>query len=143
MSRFVIQMTILRSAVTMLALIGAASGVSARPVLDHASPASGTIVHRSPPHVSLSFSEVLVPSGSDAVVRNATGGIVSSGKARVVDNKAQLQVPVSSLAPGKYKVEWYATSPDKSHSQGSFTFIVGSEATAARARERSHKSRSR
>ncbi len=66
-----------------------------------------------------------MPSGSDAVVRNATGGIVSSGKARVIGNKAQLQVPVNSLSPGKYRVEWYATSSDKHPSQGSFAFVVG------------------
>jgi copper transport protein len=143
MTRSRIRVPVLARAAATLLLVGAASGASARPMLDHASPAAGSIVARSPARVSLSFSEVLVPSGSDAVVRNATGGVVSAGKARVVDNKAQLEVPVSSLPAGKYKVEWYATSPDKRHNQGSFTFVVGSDASAARASARSHKSRAR
>jgi hypothetical protein len=49
---------------------------------------------------------------------------VSSGKARVIGNK-EMQVPVTSLAPGKYKVEWLATSTESRSNQGSFTFVVG------------------
>ena len=66
-----------------------------------------------------------------------------SGKSRVVANKAQLQVPVSSLPAGKYRVEWYATSADRSHNQGSFSFVVGGDESAARASARSHKARAR
>jgi CopC domain len=50
---------------------------------------------------------------------------VSSGKARLIGNKAEMQVPVNSLSPGKYRVEWYATSADKRPTQGSFTFVIG------------------
>ncbi len=66
-----------------------------------------------------------MPSGSDAVVRDATGAVVSSGKPRVDGKKAEMQVPVKQLSPGKYRVEWYATSPDKHPNQGSFNFVVG------------------
>jgi methionine-rich copper-binding protein CopC len=116
---------LLRLAILTLFSIIYASASDARPLLDHASPSAGSTISRPPSHVALSFTEALLPSGSDAVVRNATGGIVSSGKARLIGNKAQLQVPVNSLSPGKYRVEWYATSSDRRPSQGSFSFVVG------------------
>jgi methionine-rich copper-binding protein CopC len=87
-------------------------------------------VRRAPSHIALSFSERLLPSRSDAVVRSATGAVVSSGKARVIDDK-EMQVLVNSLRPGKYKVEWLATSTERHSNQGSFTFVVG-DATAKR-----------
>jgi methionine-rich copper-binding protein CopC len=105
-------------------LVGGASASVARPLLDEASPRPASTVRRAPSHIALSFTEHLLPSRSDAVVRNATGAVVSSGKARVIDNK-EMQVPVNSLPPGKYKVEWFATSTESHSNQGSFTFVVG------------------
>jgi methionine-rich copper-binding protein CopC len=134
---------LLRTAVAAVLLLAGASIASARPMLDHASPAAGSIVRHPPPQVALSFTEALLPSGSDAVVRNATGGVVTSGKAHVVGNRAQLQVPVNALAPGKYRVEWMATSTDRKQNQGSFTFIVGGKDSAARASARTPRSRAR
>jgi copper resistance protein C len=124
---------VLKTAICILLLISAASSASARPVLNHASPAAGGAVRHSPREVALSFNEALLPSRSDAVVRSATGAIVSTGKPRVVADKALLQVPVSSLPAGKYRVEWYATSTDRRQSQGSFSFVVGGDESAAKA----------
>ena len=131
----------LRTVVAAVFLIGAASTASARPLLDNASPAAGTTVRHPPSHIALSFTEVLSPYGSDAVVRNASGGVVSSGKARVVGNKALMQVPVNSLPSGKYRVEWYATSVDRHQNQGSFSFIVGSDETTGRGARPVHRRR--
>ena len=125
-----------KTEVAILLLIAEASSASARPMLDHASPAPASIVRRAPPHVALFFTEVLSPSRSDAVVRSATGGVISAGKARVGGNKAELQVPLATLPPGKYRVEWYATSTDRHQNQGSFSFIVGGNETSARASAR-------
>jgi methionine-rich copper-binding protein CopC len=108
-------------------LIAGVSAAGAKPVLERTSPVAGSNVRHAPTQILLSFTEVLVPSASEAVVRNASGAVVSSGKSRVVGNKAQLQVPVNALSPGKYRVEWYATSSDKNHNQGSFNFVVGGE----------------
>lgn len=113
---------------------------SARPRLEQTSPAVGSTVRHGPPRVTLSFDEALLPAGSDAVVRDASGGVVSSGKARVFD-KARLQVPVRSLAPGKYRVEWLATSADKRQKQGSFTFSVGTMETTGRGSHTSQRHR--
>jgi len=133
----------LRTVMAAVFLIGAASVASARPLLDHASPAAASTVRHPPSHIALSFTEILSPSGSDAVVRNASGGVVSSGKARVVGNKARMQVPVNSLPPGKYRVEWYATSTDRHQNQGSFSFIVGGIESTARADAPRHRTYAR
>jgi copper resistance protein C len=124
-----------------LLLITVASGASARPLLDHATPAAGSTVSHSPSQIALSFTEVLLASGSDAVVRNASGSVVSSGKARVLGNRAQMQVPLTSLTPGKYRVEWYVTSTDRVHNQGSFTFLVGSKEPESRRTRPAHRRR--
>jgi len=133
---------IFRCAVAVLLVIGVAAPAAARPMLEQTSPAAGATVRRPPAQVGLSFNQVLRPSGTDAVVRSASGAVVSSAKARIVGNKAQLQVPLNSLEAGKYRVEWFATSVDKSHSQGSFTFTVG-EPSGAAARAQSTKKRAR
>src|SRR3974390_1614799 len=119
------------TAIAILVLIGAASSASARPMLDHASPAPASIVGQAPLYVALFFTEILSPSGSDAVVRTATGGVISVRKARVVGNKAELQVAVTTLSPGKYRVEWYAISADQHENQGSFRFTVQGNDTMA------------
>ena len=133
---------IFRFAVAVFLFIGAVAPASARPLLEQSSPVAGSTVRRPPAQIGLSFNQTLLPGGSDAVVRSASGGVVSSAKARVVGNKAQLQVPLNSLQAGKYRVEWFATSVDRSHSQGSFTFVVG-EPTGAGARAQSPKKRMR
>ena len=115
---------LVRLVMAVLLLVGGAPASLARRLLDQASPRPGGSVRRAPSHVALSFTERLLPSRSDAVVRSATGAVVSSGKARVIDNK-EMQVPVNSLPPGKYKVEWFATSTESHSNQGSFTFVVG------------------
>ncbi len=114
----------LRLVLTIVLLIGSISASWARPVLDHASPAAGSTLRHAPSQVALSFTEVLLPD-SDAVVRNASGSVVSSGKVSIIGKKGEMQVPVMhSLSPGKYRVEWYATSPDRHPNQGSFNFVV-------------------
>jgi methionine-rich copper-binding protein CopC len=133
---------LVRLAIAIVFLMSGGSALMARPALSHVSPAAGSTLRQAPSAVSLSFTEALLPPRSDAVVRNATGAVVSSGKARVIGKKAQMQVPVNSLSPGKYRVEWYATSADNRPSQGSFTFIVGENHTtraAERAQGASHR----
>ncbi len=132
---------ILRSGLAALVLISVSANATARPVLDHASPSPGSIVHRRPSEVVLTFKQLLLPSGTEAVVRNGSGAIVSSGKSRVTSAKAQLEVPVGPLPPGKYRVEWYATSTDRQHGQGSFSFTVAEDGSAAAARSRKSKRR--
>jgi len=128
------------SLITVLLAITAPQS-PARPLLEHAAPASGSIVRASPSEIALSFSQALVPSASDAVVRNASGGVVSSGMAHVSAKSGQIRVPVKPLPPGKYRVEWIATSSDDRHAQGSYTFIVGFEEKHVGSSRRGHRTR--
>ena len=116
-----------RTALVALLLVTGASVAHARPLLEHTSPTSVSAIHEAPSKISLSFSDALVPSHTDAVVRNASGGIVSSGKARVMGKEGKIEVPVKPLSPGKYRVEWYATAADKRPAQGSYNFVVGAK----------------
>src|SRR3974390_2388614 len=129
----------LSTTVAALFLIGGTSALNARPFVAQAWPEAGSIVRHAPPEIELAFSEALLPSGSDAVVRKASGGVVSSGKARVIGNKTKMQIPVNSLPAGKYRVEWHATSTDRHQNQGSFSFIVGGKESTAVARAPKHR----
>ncbi len=130
---------ILRLVIATVLLLGETSISDARPMLDHASPAPGSTVGRAPSRIALSFTERLSAAGSDAVVRDASGAVVSSGKAKVVGDNAQMQVPVNSLPPGKYRVEWYVVSADKHQNQGSFRFGVGGKETLGQGQSPIHR----
>jgi methionine-rich copper-binding protein CopC len=117
-----------RTALAALLLIGNVATASARPMLDHASPAVGSTIRYPPSEISLRFTDALLRSRSDVVVRNATGGVVSTGKARVF-GKREIKVPVKRLSAGTYRVEWLAASVDRITNQGHFNFTVGSDAS--------------
>jgi copper resistance protein C len=106
----------------LLALPG---GARAHAFLDHASPKVGSTVTTAPKEVVLWFTEKLEPKFSSIEVRNENGVAMQIGKARGgPQGRAQLQVAVKSLPPGKYIVIWHALSVDTHHTQGSFTFTV-------------------
>src|SRR4051794_16498691 len=107
------------TSIAVVLLVGCASASLARPLLDQASPTPASTAASCAFPRCIVLSEPLLPARSDAVVRSATGAVVSTGKARVIDNK-ELQVPVTPLTPGKYKVEWSATSTESRSNQGSF-----------------------
>jgi len=93
--------------------------------LDHATPAVGSTVP-APKSVTLWFSESLEPAFSTIEVRDDKGVAVQAGKATVDPaNRAELHVPLKSLAPGTYKVMWRVLSVDTHRTQGDFTFTVG------------------
>jgi len=115
----------LRTALAALLMVTSVPITHARPVLERTSPVSGSAIRKAPSRILLSFSDALVPSRTDAVVRNASGGIVSSGKAQVMGKEGRIEVSVKSLSPGKYRVEWYATAADQRPAQGSYNFVVG------------------
>jgi copper resistance protein C len=95
----------------------------AHAMLDRASPAVGNSVPTAPREVVLWFTESLEPSFSSVEVRNASGAVVSSGKAR--GSGTQLRVSLKPLAPGTYQVNWRVLSVDTHRTQGSFSFRVG------------------
>jgi copper resistance protein C len=117
MSRFSVVMT-------MLAALLLPAAAQAHAMLDHASPLVGSTVVSAPKEVVLWFTENLEPAFSSIEVRNAQGTAVQSGKAQV-SGGTQLHVPLKSLPPGTYTVNWRVLSVDTHRTQGDFTFTVG------------------
>ncbi|MGH6665296.1 MAG: copper resistance CopC family protein [Pseudolabrys sp.] len=96
----------------------------AHAMLDHASPKVGSSSPTAPHQVVLWFTENLEPAFSRIEVRNASGALVSSGKARL-GAKNELRVALKALPPGTYKVIWRVLSVDTHRTQGDFSFRVG------------------
>jgi methionine-rich copper-binding protein CopC len=106
-----------------LALALSAAGAQAHAFLDHASPLVGSTVSAAPHEVRLWFTQALEPKFSAAQVRSSAGGVVGTGH---VDPGApkELVIPVRTLPPGKYKVDWKVLSVDTHRTEGSFGFEV-------------------
>jgi methionine-rich copper-binding protein CopC len=105
-----------------LALVISAPAARAHAFLDHASPLVGSTV--SAPHeVRMWFTQALEPQFSAARVRSSAGAVVGTGHVDAADPK-QLVVPMRSLPPGRYKVDWKVLSVDTHRTEGSFAFEV-------------------
>lgn len=110
-------------ALAVLLLAGTAAVAHAR--LARASPPVGSSSQKAPREVVLWFTEKLEPAFSSIEVRNASGAVVSNGKAQLGADRVQLRVPLQTLSPGTYKVIWRVLSVDTHRAQGDFTFRVG------------------
>jgi copper transport protein len=106
---------------------GVAALTLARPVpaLAHAylistSPQAGARLGTTPGVVTLAFSESLQPGTSEAVVITPDGRQV-----RGTASAGRIAVPLTTNAPGVYRVTWKAVSSDDGHTtSGSFRFAV-------------------
>lgn len=93
--------------------------------LDHAAPAVGATA-AAPSELILSFSENLVPALSGATLATEQGEAIPTGKAALDGaDPATIHVPIGAkLKPGRYVVNWRATSVDTHHTTGSYKFTV-------------------
>ncbi len=119
----------MRSSITLVMaltfLLAGAALAEAHAFLERADPRVGSTVHASPTQVRLWFTEQLEPAFSSVRVVNAAGQQVDKGDAKVDPSAPkQLQVSVSSLPPGTYKVIWRVLSVDTHVTEGDFTFRV-------------------
>ena len=117
----------MRLLITAVILVLAAAGTAfAHARLDHAIPAVGSTVAPSPKEIVLTFSSELEPAFSSIEVISEKGVAMQAGKANVDSaNRAQLRVPLKTLAPGTYRVTWSVLSVDTHRTNGNFTFHVG------------------
>lgn len=104
----------------------AATAASAHPKLMSASPAPGATVAGSPHEIRITFSETIFPKLSGVEVKDPAGATVKTAAARAdPKDRKQLVAPIpSTLAPGRYRVEWHAVSTDTHHVKGQFDFTV-------------------
>jgi methionine-rich copper-binding protein CopC len=98
-----------------------AGAADAHALLDHADPRVGNTV-KSPPAVSLWFTQNLERGFSTVEVLNASGARMNAGNA-VVDGKL-MRVLVKPLPAGTYTVKWHTLSTDSHVTDGNFTFNV-------------------
>ena len=111
--------------IAIIILLAAPVAAYAHAMLDHADPRVGSTVATAPKELTLWFTEKLEPAFSTAEVRNAQG-VVQSGKAQVdAGDRTELRVPLKTLSPGTYTVNWRVLSVDTHHTQGTFSFTVG------------------
>jgi methionine-rich copper-binding protein CopC len=93
--------------------------------LDHAEPAVGSQIHSSPVQVRIWFTERLEPVLSRIQVFNAANSEVDKRNVHIDgSNPALLEVALSPLPPGKYRVVWRVVSVDTHVTTGDFTFIL-------------------
>ena len=91
--------------------------------LDHAEPAVGSQIHSSPVQVRIWFTERLEPVLSRIQVFDAANSEVDKRNVHIdASNPALLEVALSPLPPGKYKVVWRVVSVDTHVTTGNFTF---------------------
>lgn len=110
--------------IAVMSIVLFPTSVLAHAMLDHASPKVGSSSPSAPHEVVLWFTENLEPAFSQIEVRNASGALVSSGKAHL-GAKNELHIALKALPPGTYKVSWRVLSVDTHRTQGDFSFRVG------------------
>jgi methionine-rich copper-binding protein CopC len=93
--------------------------------LDHAEPAVGSQIHTSPTEVRIWFTERLEPVLSRIQVFDAANSEVDKRNVHIDgSNPALLEVALSPLPPGKYRVVWRVVSVDTHVTTGDFTFVL-------------------
>ncbi len=99
--------------------------VSSVPAIDSAVPAVQGRLPSEPPVLQLIFSEDVEPRFTKVTVKNEAGTNMVSGPVQTdpADGRLLL-VPVPTLAPGTYTVDWHAVSIDTHKSEGTYHFSI-------------------
>lgn len=92
---------------------------------DHAEPRVGATIAAAPARVRIWFDGALEPLFSTLRVQNAHGQPVDKGDGHVgSDDDTLLEVSVSLLPPGVYRVLWSVVARDGHRTEGDYTFTV-------------------
>lgn len=125
-------------AVVMVGLIlavtvatGTTPSAAAHAKYESSVPAADSTVTQAPTVVTIHFAEDINPAGSDIVVYDTTGKIVSTAKAQVnTSDPKMMTVPMAGTGAESYLVVWHNVSLDDSDPDiGAFTFNVGKQAS--------------
>ncbi|MBE0703629.1 MAG: copper homeostasis periplasmic binding protein CopC [Afipia sp.] len=110
---------------TFMVAVLCGGGAYAHPELQLAEPAAGAATV-SPKQIKIAFNEAIIARFSGVQLKDKTGKAIPTGKSATDPaNKKLLLVPITEkLAPGDYKVEWYAVSDDTHRVKGSYVFSV-------------------
>ncbi len=107
-------------------LVAPAGAAFAHARLVKADPAVGSTVRVAPTQLRLRFNEPIRPNASGVRLSGPDGkAVVLSPLTKDPRDPAAVTVPAPpNLAPGRYKVEWRALSPDGHHTQGDYGFTI-------------------
>jgi copper transport protein len=116
---------LIASAIVVVALAGA-PGAFAHAVLQESSPANDSVVRRSPPAITLRFSEAVETAFGSIRIYNCSGERIDSGKiSRPEPRSVSIRVD-QQLPQGSYTVTWRVISADAHPVAGAFVFHVAS-----------------
>ena len=112
-------------AVWVATSLGFVPTAGAHSVLDHATPAAGSTVHRPPAQIKLRFTERIEPVFSAVHVLDPRGKRVDVAAQQYdPSNAKELVATVPPLDPGTYRVKWRVLSVDNHVNEGTFTFTI-------------------
>jgi methionine-rich copper-binding protein CopC len=115
--------TLIKSGLLAMMLLPVVAFAHAFPQSSEPSP--GAVIHQSPAQVVIHFNSYLEPLFNQLVVKDASGKVVSKGKAQVgTKDKARLFVDLPLLNPGSYHVYWKVTAKDGHKTQGDYRFTL-------------------
>ena len=102
-----------------------AGPAAAHAVLVGSSPAGGSLLSEAPREIRLSFNEGIEARFSSVTVTGSDGKKVQTGRpSGAAQKRSDLIVSLPALQPGRYQVQWQATSTDSHRIQGSFAFEI-------------------
>ncbi len=105
--------------------LGASAAALAHALPDTTSPAGNARLDSSPAHISISYSDPIVPGESWITLLDATGAPVATTTDPAADPKQYSVAPASPLLPGPYTVAWTSQDASDGHqAQGFYTFVV-------------------
>jgi len=113
---------IMRIVVANALFAGLASAASAHAFLERASPSAGENLRASPARIVLHFSEALEASFSDVRVTDKNGRDMAAGPSLAYGT--EMDLPLKTLLPGRYRVSWHAVSVDTHRTEGKYNFLV-------------------
>jgi copper resistance protein C len=114
-----------RILVACIVCIAGGSIAHAHAFLDHSLPGVGSTLDVPPTQVRIWFTEALEQAFSTIKVTDASGREVDQGKATVdAKDPMVLEIGLSPLSPGTYRVAWRVVSVDTHPTEGNFTFTV-------------------
>jgi len=106
-------------------LVVPSARLSAHAFLERSDPSVGGKVHSAPAAVRIWFTEVIESASSSIQVFDATGKQVDKKDSHLDSgNRSLLEVSLSRLVPGTYKVVWRVVSVDTHVTKGDFRFQV-------------------
>jgi methionine-rich copper-binding protein CopC len=111
-----------KAPLVVLAVVMAAASALAHTHPEQMTPAANSTVP-SPANVTIHFSEALEPKFSMITLTDVTGHVVNKEPSAVTDAKT-MTLPLPTLAPGIYTVNWVGVAADTHRSQGDYKFTV-------------------